>query len=53
VGDDRFERRQPFDLERLCRRIERNDLVELTERDAPLGAPARLVAKQIRDRRFG
>jgi len=53
VGDNRFERRQPFDLECLCLRIERNDLVELPERNAPLGTAARLIAEQVRNRRLG
>jgi hypothetical protein len=53
MRDDRFERRQSFDFERLRPGIELDDFIELAERNTPLGAPARLITKQIRDRRLG
>jgi len=53
MRDDRFERRQSFDVERLRPGVERDDFIELTERNTPLGTTARLITKQIRDRRLG
>jgi hypothetical protein len=53
MRDDRFERRQSLDFERPGSGIERDDFIELTERNTPLGTPARLITKQVRDRRLG
>jgi len=53
MGDDRLECGQPFDFECLSLRIERDDLVELTQRNAPFGTAPWLVPKQVRNRRLG
>jgi hypothetical protein len=40
MGDDRFERRETFDLQRLRGGVEPDDLIELAERDSPFGTAA-------------
>jgi len=45
--DDRMESCEPLDFERLCIRVDRNDLAKLAERYSALGFAARLIAKQV------
>ena len=43
---------EALDFDRARRRVEREHVVELAERQAPRGGAARLVAEQVRDRRL-
>lgn len=45
--NDRVKRCEPLDFERLSVRVDRDDFVELAERNSTLGLFARLIAKQV------
>lgn len=51
--NDRVKGCEPLDFERLSAGVDRDDLVELPERNSTLSLAARLITKQIGNRRLG